>query len=351
MYEESGWLPKWELAGNETYVMVGDPATPVIADSYLKGINQFDEKLAYEAMRKGAFTPEEKNDLRPGIDAYTEFGYIPVEYEQDKTVWGSVSTTQEYNLADFGLSMMAEKLGKTQDAALLYERSMGYRSLFNSENGFISPRLKNGSWYEPFDPDCCEGWPGGTGYVEGNAWNYTFFVPHDISGVINLYGSEERFIAKLQKCFDQDKFSMSNEPDIAYPYLFNYAKGEEWHTQKEVRDAIYSNFNSSPTGLPGNDDCGTMSAWLVFSMMGFYPDCPAKPEYQLTSPIFDKITIRLNNDFYPGKSFVISAKNNSRESKYIQSMKLNGRPYEKYAVSHEEIVGGGTLVLDLSSQK
>ena len=347
MYKEGGWLPKWELVGNETYVMVGDPAVPVIADTYLKGINQFDVALAYEAMRKGAITPEEKNVLRPGLDAYIQYGYIPMDVKTSREVWGAVSTTQEYNVADFSLSKMAGHLGKKEDSRLFYDRSLGYKNFFNSENEFLQPKLKDGSWYEPFDSEY-ERWPGGPGYVEGNAWHYTFFVPHDIPGLIGLFGSNDRFVKKLQQCFDEGHFSMGNEPDIAYPFLFNYIPGAEWRTQKQVRKAIYASYSNAPAGLPGNDDCGTMSAWLVFAMMGLYPDCPAVPQYQVTSPVFDKVTIKLNKNFYQGDEFLIQTANNSKENVYIQSMSLNGQPHAKFTLDHRSIVEGGELRITVS---
>ena len=350
MYRENGWLPKWELAGNETMVMVGDPAIPVIADAWLKGIKQFDIKVAYEAMKKSSTLPEPENALRPGLDAYLHYGYIPMDVENKKETWGPVSTTLEYNLADYSLAKMAEDLGKSADAQQFLHRSTGYKNFFNQQFGLLCPKLKDGNWYHPFDP-LYDKWPGGPGYVEGNAWHYSFFVPHDIPGLIELFGSGEKFVDQLQHCFDEKYFSMGNEPDIAYPFLFNYVSGQEWRTQKEVRAAIYNNYKNAPAGLPGNDDCGTMSAWLVFAMAGLYPDCPAKTDYQITSPVFDKVTIRLNPAFYRGRSFTIKAHNNSRENVYIQVMKLNKKAWNRYTISHEAITRGGELEMYVDDKK
>jgi len=344
MYKENGWLPKWELASMETYVMVGDPAISVIVDTYLRGIRNFDVDLAYEAMRHNATVCELDNPIRPGSDNLFKYGYIPEGEKNKREVWGSVSTALEYCIADWNLAQMARSLGKEADYKLFYDRSMLYKNYFDQSTNFIRPRLADGSWYQPFDPSK-DGRSlfSQAGFVEGNSWHYTFFAPHDIPGLIKLMGGTKKFTEKLTACFDSSYFNMGNEPDMAYPYLFNYVKGEEWRTQKQVRAMIYKNFSNSPEGLPGNDDCGTTSACLLFAMMGFYPTCPGNMTYQLGSPVFDKITITLDSEFYPGKEFVIETKNAGKRNCYIKSMQLNGKPYKKYTIDHQDIVKGGTL--------
>ena len=354
MYKEGGWLPKWELAGMETYVMVGDPAITVISDTYLRGIKDFDVDIAFEAMKHNATVEETNNPVRPGLDNLLSYGYIPEDAKKIRGVWGSVSTTMEYCIADWNLAQMAKALGKEGDYKLFYDRSLLYRNYFDPQTNFIRPRLANGQWFEPFVPAKDKGLshsPSAPGFVEGNSWQYTFMVPHDIPGLMKLMGGGKNFTKHLTTCFDSSFFVLWNEPDMAYPFLFNYVKGEEWRTQKYVRELIYKNFNTSRGGLPGNDDCGTLSAWLLFAMMGLYPDCPGDMDFQMTSPIFDKITITLDPVIYPGKEFVIETKNAGKENWLIRSVKLNGNPYKKPYLNHQDIVKGGKLSFILEDGK
>jgi len=348
MYNESGWLPKWELAGMETYVMVGDPALSVIADTYLRGIRDFDYERAYEAMVLNATAPEENNPIRPGLTNMLKYGYIPEGEEYTRWLWGTVSTGLEYCIADWNLAQMAQSLGKDYDYHTFLDRSMYYKNYFDTKINFMRPKLIDGSWCEPFYPEGKID-PTSIGFVEGNSWHYTFFVPHDIPGLIKLMGGEEQYIKKLDQCFEEGRFTMGNEPDMAYPYLFNYVKGSEWRTQKRVRETIKKYYNNSPGGIPGNDDCGTTSAYLLFSMMGFYPACPGDMDFQIGSPVFEKVVIKLNNDFYPGNEFVIRAKNAGRDNCFIQSMKLDGKAYKKYTINHYEIIKGGELFFNLKN--
>ncbi len=350
IYKEGGWLPKWEITSQETYVMVGDPAIPVIADSYLRGVKQFDVDMAYQAMLKGATTPENNNPLRPGIDSIAKYGFIP---QGSKGVWGPVSTTQEYAIADWNLAQFAKAIGKNDDYEKFLKQSYIYRNYFDSETYFFRPRMVDGSFMTDFSPTITgkSFYPGNPGYCEGDAWQYLFFTPHDTEWLKMKLGGQKPFVEKLQTFFDKSYFIMANEPDIATPYLFNYAKGEEWRTQKTVRETIRNNFNNSPAGLPGNDDCGVMSTWLMYSMMGFYPTCPGDMNYQLSSPVFDKVTIKLNPQFYSGKEFVITTKNQSDKSIYIKAMQLNGKPLKRFSINHAEIVKGGALNFDLKSTK
>ena len=343
MYKENSWLPKWEVISNESFTMVGDPSLPVIADSYIKGIRDFDYKTAYEAMLKHAFTVEE-NIIRPGHKPYVKYGYIPQDDKGGEYVWGSLSTSLEYNFADWALSQMAKAIGDEKNYQILLDRSMNYHHFWDREYKLLRPRMKDGSFLEPFDPLDIRselGWTmsGGRGYVEGNAWQYTWFVPHDISGLIKLFGGEDIFVSKLQECFDKEYFSLSNEPDMAYPFLFNYVNGQQWRTQIEVDKCIKNNFTDFPSGLPGNDDCGTISTWLIFAMMGFYPDCVASINYSVFAPTFEKIEIKLNNQYYQGNSIVIE-RMNSKQTPLIKKYMVNGVERKSFFISHEELISG-----------
>ncbi len=343
---ENGFLPKWEISSDETYVMTGDPACIVIADTYLKGLTDFDIQTAYRAMLKSS-TQLIDNKVRPGLAQYIKLGYIP-EDKPGEWVWGTVATSLEYYLADWSIGQVAKALGRKNDYETYMKRSSGYKNFYDSETGFLRPKNENGSWYEPFNPDTIKGSIpdanfscGGIGYTEGNAWQYSFFVPHDIKGLMELMG-KEKYLDKLKACFENpDRFVLFNEPDMAYPYLFTYLENEEWRTQEVVRKCLNQYFDTIPGGLPGNDDCGTTSSWLIFSSIGFYPACPASTQYQIGSPVFDRVTIQLNPDFYKGKEFVIETNNNSKSNRYIQNMKLNGKEYKDYFLKHTDITNGG----------
>lgn len=353
MYREHGWLPKWELYGRETLTMEGDPSIPVIVDSWLKGLRDFDVELAYEAMRKGAVTPGAENLLRPDNDDYLSLGYVPLRAPYDN----SVSHALEYYIADNALSRMAsalakeasargekEKAGRYQaDARLFNKRSSGYKHYYSKAFGTFRPILPNGEFYAPFDPKQGMDFEPNPGFHEGCAWNYTFYVPHDVQGLARLMGGKKPFVDKLQRVFDEGLYDPANEPDIAYAHLFSYFKGEEWRTQKELHRLLRKYFKNAPDGIPGNDDTGTMSAWAVFNMMGFYPDCPGEPAYTLFTPVFDKITIRLDPRFWGRERLVIETERPSKTSLYIREMQLGGKKLSRYRISHEELVQGGSL--------
>ncbi|MCR8667601.1 GH92 family glycosyl hydrolase [Aestuariibaculum sp. M13] len=329
MYDENGWLPKWELNSTETFTMVGDPASIVITDTYLKGIKDFNVEKAYEAMLKSA-DQIENNPLRPALKDYIEKGYLTTESK------GPVSTTQEYNIADYAIALMAKALGKNDDYKRFYNRSLSYRTLFDNDWDLLRPRNADGSWYEPFDPDAGANFTENVGFIEGNAWQYAFMEPHDIKGLKKLMGGDKPFTAQLQKIFDADKFDMANEPDIAYPYLFNYVKGEEYRTQELVKALVRKHFKNTPAGLPGNDDTGTMSAWLVYSMMGFYPIIPGEPLYTITTPMFDKVTIQLNSKYYNKKELVIErVKNNDG---HVKEILTKNKKNNSYFISHDDLI-------------
>ena len=319
MYREHGWLPKWELYGRETLTMEGDPSIPVIVDTWLKGLRGFDVELAYEAMRKGAVLPGAENLLRPDNDDYLSLGYVPLREQYDN----SVSHALEYYIADNALSRMAEALAKDaevkgqkekarrykEDARLFYNRSLGYKHYYSKEYGTF----------------------------------YTFYVPHDVKGLAQLMGGKKAFVDKLQRVFDEGLYDPANEPDIAYAHLFSYFKGEEWRTQKELHRLLQKYFKNAPDGIPGNDDTGTMSAWAIFNMMGFYPDCPGEPSYTLSTPVFDKVTIRLDAEVWGREQLVIETERPSDDSLYIREMELGGKRLSRFRISHQELVEGGKL--------
>ncbi|WP_405604067.1 GH92 family glycosyl hydrolase [Polaribacter sp. Asnod1-A03] len=335
IYDESGWLPKWELNSTETTTMVGDPAGIVLTDTYLKGIKDFDVEKAYKAMRKSA-TLIENNPLRPGIKEYVETGYLTTKNT------GSVSTTQEYNISDYSIALLAKSLGKKEDYKRFIKQSLTYRNLYDKDLRLLRPKNTDGSWYEPFDPLQGADFEKSIGFIEGNAWQYAFMVSHDIKGLIKLMGGKKQFTNQLEKVFDNNQFDMANEPDIGYPYLFNYVKGEEWRSQKKVKELIAKYFKNTPDGLPGNDDTGTMSAWLIYSMIGIYPISPGEPFYTITAPIFDKITIELDSNYYSGKQLIITKKGNADKG-FIDKIQVNNKIYKKYFIDHKDLVEGATL--------
>jgi predicted alpha-1,2-mannosidase len=340
IYDESGWLPKWELNATETTTMVGDPAGIVIADTYFRGIKDFDIKKAYEAMLKSA-DKLENNPLRPGLEDYIKKGYLTTK----STSSGSVSTTQEYNISDYAISQFANELQKKDDYNRFALRSVSYRKLFDKQFNLLRPKNDDGSWYSPFNPNTGANFEKNIGFIEGNSWQYTFMITHDINGLIKLMGGKKEFTKQLQKVFDQRQFDMANEPDIGYPFLFNYVNAKEWKTQKTVNKLIKEHFKNTPDGLPGNEDTGTMSAWIIYAMMGIYPISPVDPLYTLTIPFFDKITINLNNKYYNNEQLIIQKQ--GVVDGFIDEILLDGRPYKTYFISHENLVNGKNIQFKL----
>ncbi|WP_242202163.1 GH92 family glycosyl hydrolase [Aestuariivivens insulae] len=338
IYDESGWLPKWELNATETTTMVGDPAGIVLADTYLRGIQDFDVQKAYEAMKKSAVQLE-NNPLRPGIKDYIKKGYLTTK----TTKSGSVSTTQEYNISDFAIAQLANTLGKKEDYKLFSKRSVSYRNLFDKEFNLLRPKNDNGTWHSPFNPDKGANFEKNLGFIEGNSWQYTFMVSHDIIWLMKSMGGQKQFVKKLDEVFEKKQFDMANEPDIAYPYLYNFTNGYEWKTQDRVSALIKEYFTNKPAGLPGNDDTGTMSAWLIYSMMGIYPVMPAKPLYTITTPVFDKITIHLDSKYYKNKTLEIEKVGQGR----IEAINLGGKTQKTFFVNHNELVNSGKLQINL----
>ena len=345
MYKEWGWLPKWELYGRETFTMEGDPSLPVIVDTWQKGLRDFDIDAAYEAMKKSATAAGAVNRMRPDADPYYERGYIPLgSYAADMSGDNSVSHALEYYIADHALALLAEERGDKEFAELMRTRAAGYRHYYSTESGTLRPLTQEGEFLTPFDPRQGENFEPVPGFHEGSAWNYTFYVPHDIDGLAKLMGGSRKFVDKLQKVFDGELYDPANEPDIAYPYLFSRFRGEEWRTQKEVTRLLKKYFTTQADGIPGNDDTGTMSAWAVFSMLGFYPDCPGEPYYTLTTPTFDRAEIDT-----PAGTLVIEVVRPAGSETLIKSMKLGDKPLKKYRISHDELLKGGSLTFELKN--
>ena len=343
-YETKKILPVWTLYANETNTMTGYHSIPVIVDAYLKGIKGFDAEKAYEAMKTTMMQDER------GLNFYKKYGYIPYNLLDE-----SVTITLEYAYDDWCVAQMAKALGKNDDYELFLKRSKAYQYLFDPKTGFMRGKSEDGkSWNEPFDAKHSNHREH-TDYTEGNAWQHSWFVPQDVESFIKLHGSNEVFASRLEQLFTESseitgnnvsadisgligQYAHGNEPSHHIAYMFNHAN-QPWRTQYWVRHILDTQYNTTPNGLSGNEDCGQMSAWYVFSSMGLYPMNPASGEYEIGSPIFEKSTINL-----PGKkTFVIEAENVSEKNFYIQSATLNGVAFNHTAITHQQIVKGGVL--------
>ncbi len=349
-YEVTGLLPVWELVGNETNCMIGNHAIPVIVDAYFKGLcGDLDVEKLYEAVRKTA--TQEAHGLR----LYQQYGYIPWELENE-----SVSKALEYAYNDWCVAVLAKALKKEADYKAFLKRSMYYKNHFDASTGFMRGKDKHGKWKKDFNPLYSNHRK--DEYVEGNAWQYTWFNLHDPQGLIRLYDSREAFNDKLTSLFTQSsvvegakkspdisgmigQYAHGNEPSHHTIYLFSYS-GMPWKTQEYARQVLTTLYSDKPEGLCGNEDCGQMSAWYVFSAMGFYPFNPANGVYVLGSPVVDAAEISLSN----GKSFEIKVKNNSKTNKYIQSVSLNGEPLSRLYFTHRELSAGGVLEIVMGDQ-
>ena len=336
MSQEWGWLPKWELFGRETWTMEGDPATCVIVDSWRKGLRDFDIDAAYAAMTKSATTRGTDNLMRPDIDPYAAQGYIPLGYYAgDLSGDNSVSHALEYYVADAALASLARERGDYSFADTLQRRSKAWIHYFDHTLGCLRPLNADGSFLSPFDPADGANFSNAPGFHEGSAWNYTFALPHDVDGMIAAHGGDENFCQRLQTVFDSELYDPANEPDIAYAYLFSHVKGQEWRTSTEVDRILSRHYTTAPDGIPGNDDCGTMSAWAVWSMLGLYPECPGEPAYTLTSPTFDTATV----DTGAG-TLTIEVTRLSPSARHIKEVTLDGKSIDGFTVSHSEIAQG-----------
>ena len=361
MYQESGWLPKWEHAGIETYNMNGDPAVAYISDAIVKGLKGIDLNLAYQAMKNNATKADTVHNerIRPGLEIYSQYGgWIPNDLSGEtqfdyyshhystvkrpkSPVWGSVSTTLEYNIADFGLAQVAKQLNKTDDYTYFLNRSKGFLKLLNPEYNLLCPRNSDGTWHKPFDPTAVLGFGQNGGYVEGNAWQYSFFAPQGIDELKKAMGGDKQFTDKLQALFDHNYYSASNEPDINFPFLFNYVKGQEWRTQKTVKKLLLENYKNNEKGIPGEEDCGTMSTWAVYALLGFYPVCPGSAEYALFVPSFKKVILHLPDSM----QFSISCSKEPGINSTIQSLKMNHQDYNSYFLNHFDLMKNNELEL------
>lgn len=344
MYKEGGWLPKWELYGQETFTMEGDPSIIVINDTWQRGIRDFDTKLSYKAMLKGATTPSKDNKLRPDFDDYASRGYVPLREQFDN----SVSHALEYYIADWNLSQFASALDNKKDAQLFARRAQGYKHYYDRETGLLRPILPNGKFLTPFHPTLGRDFEPNPGFHEGNSWNYSFYVPHDIRGLAKLMGGERRFVDKLQSVFDKENYDPANEPDIAYPYLFTYFPKEAWRTQRITSKLLGKYYLNDVSGIPGNDDTGAMSAWAIFTMLGFYPDCPGSMSYALTTPVFDKVTLHLDTKYYKNPTLVIETtpvdSESSRRGIYFDTFKVGNKLYKNiYRINHDELMNAGKV--------
>jgi predicted alpha-1,2-mannosidase len=345
MYEDWGWLPRWELFGRETFTMEGDPAAIVIADSWIKGLRDFDIETAYEAMLKSATTEGANNPIRRDIDPYIKDGFIPLWYfSSDLSGDNSVSHALEYCSADYAIAQLADSLGDKARAKEFTKRSQSYRRYYCKEHGTLRPLTKEGEFLGDFDPATGKNFENVPGFHEASAWCYTFAVPHDLAGLTKLMGGKKNFVKSLQGVFDNGHYDPANEPDIVYPYLFSRIKGEEWRTQKEVKNILDNHYKNAPDGIPGNDDTGTMSAWAVFSMMGIYPDCPGEPTYTITTPVFDKVEINT-----PEENITIECDRPTADCHYIDNIQVDGKP-SSYRITHKQLTDNANIKLTLKKE-
>lgn len=350
--EQNGRLPVWNFYGSETDMMIGYHAVPVIVDAYLKGIGDFDPKKALAACVATANIDEYR-----GIGLYKKYGYVPYDVTDhyNSENW-SLSKTLEYAYDDYCIARMAEKLGERQIADEFDKRSRNYKNVYNSQTTFMQPRNNKGSFIENFSPDDY------TPHIcESNGWQYFWSVQQDVDGLISLVGGKERFAQKLDSMFtynpsaDEDlpifstgmigQYAHGNEPSHHVIYLFN-AIGQPWKTQKYAAEVMHELYKNTPAGLCGNEDCGQMSAWYVFSAMGFYPVDPISGKYEIGTPMYPEMKMHLAN----GKTFTILAPAVSKENIYIQSVKLDGNPYDKSYITHEQIMNGSIFEFEMGNK-
>ncbi len=336
-YQEGGWMPKWPNP-SYTNIMIGTHADSLVAEAINKHFKGFDYNLAWDAVYKDAMTPPDGDttrrwadrephtpyEARAGLTYLKELGYIPVDHTAE-----SASSTLEDSYDDWCVAQVAKALGKTSDYQFFLKRSLNYQHLFNKETGFMQAKHADGSW-----AGLDEGW------TEGNKWVYTWAVMHDIPGLIQLMGGREKYNAELDEHFSGGHNVHSNEPSHHYGYLYDYS-GQPWKTQAKVREIATAEYANLPSGIDGDDDCGQMSAWYIFTALGFYPVNPASGDYMIGSPLFTKMTLRLAN----GNHFTVDAVNNSSKNVYIQSATLNGKPLTIPVIRYEDILAGASLRL------
>jgi len=343
-YENGGIMPIWDLAGNYTGCMIGYHAVPVIADAYLKGIRGYDVDKAFEAMKHSATRD------KLGLDSYKSVGFIPVEKESE-----SVSKTLEYAYDDWTIAQMAKALNKKEDYKNFTERAQQYKNVYDPASQFMRGRFRN-TWFAPFDP-----YEVNFNYTEANSWQYSFYVPQDVSGFINLLGGKDKLEGQLDKLFvAEDKtsgrhqvditgligqYAHGNEPSHHMAYLYNFVN-KPYKTQEKIRQILTELYTNEPDGISGNEDCGQMSAWYILSSMGFYSVTPGSNQYIIGAPLFNKASINLEN----GKVFTITATGVSDVNKYIKSVKLNGATHAYSYLKHADIVNGGSLEFEMTDK-
>lgn len=348
IHKQQGKLPVWPLMGSETNCMVGYHAVPPIVDAYLKGFTGFNAEDAFAAMKATSM----RDDL--GVKYVKERGYIPADKEYE-----SVSKALEYAIDDWCIAAMAKKMGKKEDYEYYKKRAAYYKNYFDSTIKFVRPRMSDGSFKTPYDPFNSIHEKGD--FTEGNGWQYTWLVPQDVEGLIKLMGGDEAFTRKLDSLFTAKgdmgaqassdisgligMYAHGNEPSHHVTYMYAFA-GNQWKTAEKVRQVMKDFYFDQPEGLAGNEDCGAMSSWYVFSSLGFYPVNPANGVYVMGSPLFDKATLKLQG----GKTFTVQTINNSKENIYIQSITLNGKPYTKSFITHQDLVKGGTMVVTMGNK-
>lgn len=342
-YDYYGYLPVWQLWGQDNYCMIGNHSIPVIVDAVLKGVAGVDEEKAYEAVFNSSIVSHPNSPF----EVWEKYGYMPENIQTQ-----SVSITLEQAFDDWCVAQLAKRLGKEKDYNHFMKRSAFYRNLFNSKTGFFQPKNDKGEWIEPFDP-YKYGANGGYPFTEGNAWQYFWYVPQNIPDLISLTGGNKAFVAKLDTFFTVSyqsgalndnasgfvgQYAHGNEPSHHVAYLYACA-GEPWKTQKYVAYIMNELYNDSSSGYAGNDDCGEMSAWYVFGALGFYPVNPVSGEYVIGTPMLEEAVILL-----PGrKTFTVKAPRKEDNEVYICSMKLNGEKYTKNYITHQNIMKGGIL--------
>lgn len=340
-YDEGGWMPKWPSPGYSN-IMTGTHADAVIADAYIKGIRGYDLDKALEAMMKDATVAAIGGQYRArvGIDDYQALGYVPTDRWSESCI-----RTMEFAYDDYCIAQVAQGMGRTDIYESMMDRSMNYLNVLDPETKLIRGRDSDGSWRDPHDTAVSMWSQGSDRDRETYYRNITFFVPHDVQGLINFMGGSQALEQQLDEFFDGDYYYVGDEFSMHSPYLYNYA-GVPWKTQSTIRRLIRDNFKSDLGGLPGNEDCGQLSAWYIFGSLGFYPICPGSPVYVIGSPTFDRSVI----DLPDGKHFTIEARGNSEANVYIQSAMLNGEPYSKSWFTHDDLMRGGTLVLEMGPE-
>lgn len=349
-YEYYGYLPIWQLWGQDNYCMIGNHSIPVITDAILKGIPGIDVEKAYEAVYNSSVTSHSNSPF----EVWEKYGFMPENIQTQ-----SVSITLEQAFDDWCVAQLAEKLNKDADYERFHKRSEYYRNLFHPKTKFFQSKNDKGEWIEPFDPYQYGG-NGGHPFTEGNAWQYFWYVPHNIQALMELTGGTKAFEQKLDTFFTSNykseqmnhnasgfvgQYAHGNEPSHHVAYLYNFA-GQPWKTQKYVSHILNTLYNNTSSGYAGNDDCGQMSAWYVFSAMGFYPVNPADGRYIIGSPLLDECTLKLAGN----KDFHIRTIRKSPEDIYIQSVTLNGKKHKDFFITHQDIMNGGTMVFKMGKK-